>query len=285
MLGRPVAATPAQREQMILQNPELWAMNLTHLAWGWRNMDGWQRRILLSQSPQLHINCARQSGKSATLSVKVLHKALTMPKALILIVAEQRQANEDIIKCKDLLNTYQKSLKERYDGKLTIGVTADNKTSIELSNDARIIGLPATEKIRGFSAPTIVWIDEASWVDNSVYVGLKPMLMVGGGQLIESSTPNGPQGFFYEDSKNDNFEHIEVNWHDVPRYSKEQVEMDRLVLGEPYVQQEYECRFLDGVTSLFTDKGLRESMDDTQDVFNEEMDKMRQNFEAGVTFV
>ena len=61
--------------------------------------------------------------------------------------------------------------------------------------------------------------------------------------------------------------------------------MDRLVLGEPYVQQEYECRFLDGVTSLFTDKGLRESMDDTQDVFNEEMDKMRQNFEAGVTFV
>ena len=52
--------------------------------------------------------------------------------------------------------------------------------------------------MRGFSAISLVLIDEASRVDDALYKSLRPMLAVGGGDLWLLSTPYGKRGFFYD---------------------------------------------------------------------------------------
>ena len=76
----------------------------------------------------------------------------------------------------------------------------DNEISLLFPNGSRIVGLPGTEgTVRGFSAVSLMLIDEASRVDDAMYKALRPMLAVGGGDLWLMSTPCGKRGFFYDD--------------------------------------------------------------------------------------
>ena len=68
----------------------------------------------------------------------------------------------------------------------------DNEISLLLPNGSRIVGLPGTEAtVRGFSAVSLLLIDEASRVDDAMYKALRPMLAVGDGDLWLMSTPYG----------------------------------------------------------------------------------------------
>ena len=61
------------------------------------------------------------------------------------------------------------------------------------------MGLPGTEgTVRGFSAVSMLLIDEAARVQDATYKSLRPMLAVGKGDLWLMSTPRGQRGFFYE---------------------------------------------------------------------------------------
>jgi hypothetical protein len=52
----------------------------------------WQRKLLRSTHPNICI-CSRQSGKSLSVAVKALHRALYIPEQMVLIVAyTDRQA-------------------------------------------------------------------------------------------------------------------------------------------------------------------------------------------------
>ena len=71
----------------------------------------------------------------------------------------------------------------------------DNETSLLLPNGSRIVGLPGMEAtVRGFSAVSLMLIDEASRVDDAMYKALRPMLAVGQGDLWLMSTPCGKRG-------------------------------------------------------------------------------------------
>jgi hypothetical protein len=66
----------------------------------------------------------------------------------------------------------------------------DNEVSLLLPNGSRIVGLPGTEAtVRGFSAVSLLVIDEAARVMDAMYKGLRPMLAVGEGDLWMMSTP------------------------------------------------------------------------------------------------
>jgi hypothetical protein len=74
-----------------------------------------------------------------------------------------------------------------------------NTTSLLFPNGSRIVGLPGTEAtVRGFSAVSLLLIDEASRVPDEIYKALRPTLAVGNGDLWLMSTPHGQRGFFYE---------------------------------------------------------------------------------------
>ena len=65
---------------------------------------------------------------------------------------------------------------------------------------SRVVGLPGNEAtVRGFSAVSLLLIDEASRVPDELYHALRPMLAVSDGGLWLMRTPHGKAGFFYEE--------------------------------------------------------------------------------------
>jgi len=79
------------------------------------------------------------------------------------------------------------------------------------------------------------------------------MLAVSGGALILMSTPFGKRGHFWDewDGGGDAWQRIEVQATDVPRITPEFLAEERRSLGELWYSQEYMCKFVDPVDSVF----------------------------------
>jgi len=72
-----------------------------------------------------------------------------------------------------------------------------NEMSLQFPNGSRIVGLPGSEEtIRGFSAVSLLLVDEASRVADELYMAVRPMLAASSGALWLMSTPCGKRGFF-----------------------------------------------------------------------------------------
>ena len=152
--------------------------------------DARQAAVLDSTAKRGMLNCTRQWGKSTVLAVKAVHRAWTVAGSLTLVASpSERQSGEFLRKAAEFLGRL--GVKRRGDG--------DNSSSLALPNGSRIVGLPGIEgTVRGFSAVSLLLIDEASRVADATYKSLRPMLAVGNGDLWLMSTPYGKRGFFYE---------------------------------------------------------------------------------------
>ena len=70
----------------------------------------------------------------------------------------------------------------------------------EFENGSRIVGIASNEDhVRGFSAVTLLIIDEASRVKDEVYFALPPLLAVSNAAIWLLSTPKGQRGFFHSE--------------------------------------------------------------------------------------
>ena len=153
----------------------------------------WQTAVLESRAKFKIIDGARQSGKSTIVSVIPAHKAKYKAKSLSLVIAPTRaQANEDMLKIKELM-----SKDPDYPA-----LVKNSAFEVTLSNKSRIVVVTATDKAaRGYSAPDIILVDEASRVPDTVYSSaVLPMQTASPEdfELILISTPYGKQGFFYD---------------------------------------------------------------------------------------
>ena len=115
------------------------------------------------------------------------------------------------------------------------------------------MGLPGAEAtVRGFSAVSLLLIDEAARVPDDLYKSLRPMLAVGHGELWLMSTPFGKRGFFYEEcTQGQPWERVTGLATECARIPAEFLEEERRVLGETWFAQEYLCEFTDNGQSLF----------------------------------
>jgi hypothetical protein len=141
----------------------------------------------------------------------------------------------------------------------------DNATSLLFPNGSRIVGLPGTEgTVRGFSAVSLMLIDEASRVSDDMYKALRPMLAVGGGDLWLMSTPYGKQGFFYETWAHggEEWSRVSVPATECSRIPGKFLEEERKTLGALWFAQEYLCTFVDGGDSVFGRDAVERAMDD-----------------------
>jgi hypothetical protein len=179
--------------------------------------DRWQRELLRSSSDRILLNCCRQSGKSTMAALLALHRALYHPRSLILCLAPAlRQSQELFAK----IASFYRDL-----GRPT-PAHSEQRLSLELENDSRIVTLPGSEKtIRGFSGVDLLILDEASRVDDGLYYATKPMLSVSQGALLMLTTPWGQRGIFFEEwMEGAGWERYEVPVADVPRISEEFIE-------------------------------------------------------------
>jgi hypothetical protein len=131
-----------------------------------------------------------------------------------------------------------------------------NENSLEFANRSRIIGLPGSgDTIRGFSAVTLLLVDEAARVPDEVYMAVRPMVAVSGGGLWLMSTPNGKQGFFWAtwERGGPGWERVRAPATECERIERAFLKEERETMGARRFQQEYMCEFgetEDGVFNL-----------------------------------
>ena len=130
----------------------------------------------------------------------------------------------------------------------------DNEISLLFPNESRIVGLPGSEcTVRGFSAVSLMVIDEAARVPEDLYKAVTPMLAIGEGALWLMSTPWGRRGFFWEAWAHGGprWERFSVKATDCPRISRKFLEDEHASVGERWFGQEYLCEFVDVNDGVF----------------------------------
>jgi hypothetical protein len=214
--------------------------------------DLWQEKVLLSDAKQLILNCSRQTGKSTITAFLASHTAIFTPESLVLLVCpSERQSAELLRKVKAILAQTP-----------GIDYSRDSVLTVELANGSRVIALPSAESnLRGFSAPEMIIVDEASRCDDALFYGLKPMLATNQGKLILLSSPFGRRGFFFDVWTNgENWERFTVKATDCERITPEFLASEKASMPSFIYEQEYFCAFTDSDTQIFPSELIQSSI-------------------------
>jgi hypothetical protein len=201
------------------------------------------------------VNCTRQWGKSTVVAAKAVHRAYTAPGSLTLALSPSlRQSGEFVRKAEEFVRRL--GLRDRGDGL--------NRVSIQLPNGSRIVGLPGTDATsRGFSAVSLLIIDEASWVPDDVYDAMRPTLAVLDGDLWLMSTPFGKRGFFWRE-----WAYGGPEWQRISVPATECARIDKRFLAEERGKdeqkflREYMCQFSDVEGRVFSEESIQAAIQD-----------------------
>ncbi len=118
--------------------------------------------------------------------------------------------------------------------------------------------------MRGFSAPSLVLIDEAAQVDDVLYRAVLPMLIVSRGRFILLSTPYGKRGFFWHAwEKEPDWKKIKITADECPRIREDDLERDRSGQAESWFRQEYYCEFVQDEGTVFKEEWIQDHDPDT----------------------
>ncbi len=199
--------------------------------------DDAQARVLNSDARRVLLCCSRQFGKSTTAALLAARTALAKPKSVVVCVSPTlRQSGELIRKVREFLGVKSAGL------------------HVELPNGSRVLAAPARQgTVRGYSAVSLLIVDEAAQVDEDVYRAVRPMLAVGGGRLMLLSTPFGQRGFFWREwsTGGEGWLRIEVKATECGRIPAEFLEEERAAMGEEWFAQEYLCSFVGMENAVF----------------------------------
>ena len=207
--------------------------------------DQQQEWVLSARRKRLLLNCTRQWGKSTVTAIRAIYEAEQRPGTLVIVAAPTgRQSGELVRKAAALM---------RYLGRKPRG-DGQNEISLLFPNGSRIVGLPGREAtVRGFSAPSLVIVDEAARVPDGLYMALRPMLATSGGDLWLLSTPFGKRGFFYEEwaSGGPGWNRVAVPAAECPRIPADFLAQEAQTMGDEWFRQEYCCEFRDVNAGIF----------------------------------
>lgn len=200
--------------------------------------DARQEEVLRAKGKRVILNCSRQWGKSTVAAVVAVERLYRRPGSLVVVAAEtERQSGELVRKVEGLLGR--------------MGVKASGG---RLRNGSRIVGLPGERgAVRGYSAVSLLLIDEAAQVPDSLYRTLRPMLAVSDGDLWLMSTPFGRRGFFYDAwaDGGPEWERFAVPATECPRIPREFLAEEERELGPVWFRQEYLCEFVESGEEVF----------------------------------
>jgi hypothetical protein len=248
--------------------------------------DPWQQALIESNASQTLVLASRQSGKSIASAACALIEALLNPPAEVLIISRAlRQSAEVLRKVRDFYYALRGerirrrrrwqpvSLAPEIEAIRTRGIrddevaVADGQLSMELANGSRIISLPGSpDTIVGYSAISLLILDEAARIKDDLYALVRPMLAVGGGRLIALSTPFGWRGWFWaawsrcEEAmlrgQPEPWRRFRITAGQCPRISAEFLAEERVAIGERWYRQEYETEFCDTVDAIFRSEDI-----------------------------
>ena len=221
------------------------------------DLDEQQERLLREGGSRVLVNCTRQWGKSTVTAAKAVHRAWTRRGVTVLVVSPSaRQSGEFMQKVMVFLRMLGEAPKG--DG--------SNRLSVKLRNGSRIVGLPGTEgTVRGFSAVSLVVVDEAARVREEMYTAVRPMLAVSNGDLWLLSTPAGQSGYFWDQWTfgGEDWMRVSVRADECARISKEFLEKEKAGMTEKEFGQEYLCEFNEVDGGIFDPEAVRDMWDES----------------------
>jgi hypothetical protein len=225
----------------------------------------YQTVFLKDNAKRIAIRSGRQIGKTVMGSVKVLYRAFMNPNEQILILApSQRQANIFFWNIKEIVanNLFIKEC-----------VVRETMTQIYFDNGSEIHCLPAgsrrvSDRIRGFS-PTLILMDEASYIPDEVLTAVEPSLAATNGDLIYTSTPYGKRGFFWECFKpGGGFSTYHIKSSECPRITEDFLKEKKERLSENEFNQEYLGEFSEEGDVFFTRSLILSCTEDIKELDN-----------------
>lgn len=202
--------------------------------------------------------CARQVGKSFTISTAAVYTAWTKPNSLVIVVSSgERAAIELLAKVKKIADAWRIAFSET-DHNLTY---FSNAEEVRFSNGSRIKVLPSNNPAvtRGYS-PNLLILDEMSVLEHQseLYSALLPSITSpfgGEKRMVIAGTPLGRMNEFWKIWEGDNdFHKIKVNIYEAKADGLD-VDIDFLrnnCPDEETFQEEYMCQPRDGDTQLFS---------------------------------
>jgi len=156
-------------------------------------------------------------GKTTAIAMMALHSVVynmypsegLHNRTVIGVISRTEEQSKKIIKdIRDLMYRGDEQISRITGGKITkffdnmLSTTkssANSKTEITLTNGCRIIALPPTDRVRGYTFSQL-FCDEAAFFENDEFF-LEiafPTLSKTNGKMVLTSTPNGQKGFFFK---------------------------------------------------------------------------------------
>ena len=218
-------------------------------------LDAWQADVLTGDWSRLLLNVTRQGGKSSISAVLGLHQALFSPDSLTLIVSpSDRQSGE----------LYKKIVQLRSRLPQDFILVEETRRSMTVDGGGRVASLPGSEStIRGFSAASLLIVDEASRVPDGLYEAVRPMLAVSNGKLVLASTPAGRRGFYWREwsQGGTSWKKVHIPASACSRISSDFLEEERAALGALIFSQEYEGSFIEAEDAYFMAEDIEAALD------------------------
>lgn len=253
----PLALTITSRNQSpTTEGPEPSKSSTPAMAAFAESLLGWkleekQRELLTGPHRRVILNCTRQWGKSWMAAVALLFHANHLPESLSIVAGPTlRQSAELLRKVKELAWRL---------GLPTSGDTI-NRHSLVLPNRSRLVAVPGNspDAIRGFSSVTMLVIDEAAMVKDSVYTAVRPMLTQKDGAIWLLSTPKDMDGFYFSEFSEgkEDWRRVVVPATECPRFQPQQLEAEKASLGARLFAQEFLCQFVATSDGLFDQQWL-----------------------------
>jgi len=155
----------------------------------------YQAKLLGDKSKRIVVVFPRQSGKTTTLSIRMIHFALRNPHTLSLIVSPGLRQSMLVMDCiQDQIGRMSEERRKHH-------IKLMQRTVVTCRNGSRIVALPcALKTLRGYAASEVL-VDEAAFIrdDQTIFYNvLFPMLQTTDGILIASSTPWAKDSVFYK---------------------------------------------------------------------------------------
>lgn len=241
-LDRRIGLLEAQGEvDRAIPNPIEWSEDVSKTK-----LDVWQADFITSPNEDTLFNCARQTGKSQSVSLKTAFRTKWLKRWVAVLAPTLRQSSV----------IYRRS---------RLWLIRDNTEfaratahELEVVNGGTFAALPGDRpdlSIRGDTIDDLV-VDEASRIKDTLIAAATPATATRNSTITYLTTPAGKQGVFWEAwDKQDWWRKIKVKAVDCPRIKPEFLEREKKRLGALYAQ-EYECEFLDSPGGLFISADL-----------------------------
>jgi len=223
------------------EKPSEWAENKLNFTPTAR-----QSEVLDADSKYMILCCNRQWGKTTTIALKALHRALTIADHSIVIISRTKHQAGILI---DRACRFAAMLGHR------IRRVLGHQFSLKLPNGSSIFAVAHTTDTSVGNTANLLIVDEAALVRDEVYFSATPFVGRTHGAIWLMSTPRRQAGFFYNIWKG-----ADPNWHrilstvkDCPEIDTQFLQMQRRA-DEIKYRQDFECEFLQPADRLFTEE-------------------------------